>query len=383
MKVIMLIRSLEIGGAERQLVILAKALHRLDHEVRVVTFYPGGALRPELEAAGIAHSDLRKQGRWDVFGFVYRLAKFLRKENTAVLYSFLPMANIWGAIAGRFAGVPLIAWGVRASNMDLFLYDWMSRLESWLAVRLSSRSDIIICNSYAGADYHRGLGYPENRMITIHNGIDTDQFCYDPSGRDRVRAEWGVEDDAPLIGMIARLDPIKDHATAFRAFAATGAQWPNARLVCIGSGSQLATLKALGAELGIADRLIWAGERQDMAAAYSAVDLVCSSSTGEGFSNTIAEAMACKRLCVVTDVGDSAQIVDGTGWVVPAGDHRALAEACKNALALTAAEKESRELNARHWIVRQFSIETMVTRTLAALEDPHMASTVASKRVLI
>lgn len=365
----MLIRSLDIGGAERQLVILAKSLHQLGHDVRVVTFYSGGALRPELETAGVPHSDLGKQGRWDVLGFLFRLVTLLRREKPTVLYSLLPMSNIWGLLAGRLGGVNRIVWGIRTSHMDLILYDWMTRLEYWLAAYLSHYADKIICNSNVGADYHRKLGYPAEKLLTIHNGIHTGRFCFEAAGRQRLREEWGVGDDDPIIGIVARLDPIKDHATALRAFAAIQNDWPNARLACIGSGSLLQTLKTLSVDLGISDCLIWAGEMHDMPAAYSAVDLVTSSSSGEGFSNTIAEAMACQRLCIVTDVGDSARITGGTGWIVPAGNHVALAEAWREALSLPIAQRKTRELDARKWIADHYSVEAMVMQTLASLGD--------------
>lgn len=371
MKMILLIRSLERGGAERQLVILAKSLHELGYNVRVVTFYAGGALRPELEAAGVPHSDLGKYGRWDVLGFLFRLVTLLRREKPALLYSFLPMANVWGLVAGRLGGVKKIVWGVRTSHMDLWQYDWMARLESRLAIYLSRYADRIICNSYVGADYHRELGYPPEKLITIHNGIHTDRFYFEASGRHRLREEWGVGTGDQVIGIVARLDPVKDHATALRAFAEIQNEWPNAKLACIGSGSLLGTLKKLCMDLGISERLIWAGELQDMAAAYSAVDLVCSCSSGEGFSNTIAEAMACQRLCIVTDVGDSARITGETGWIVPAGDHRALADAWRQALSLPIAERQIRELEARAWIADHYSVGSMVTQTIKALEDQY------------
>ena len=368
MKVALLIRSLEIGGAERQLVILARGLCKRGYEVRVLTFYPGGALRGELEAAGVHLIDLAKRGRWDVAGFLSRVVKTLLRERPGVIYSFLPTANLVGLIAGRLAQVPRIVWGVRASNMDLALYDRLSRVEMWLSGRLARFASKIICNSLAGAEHHVQLGYPATKLHVIENGVDTDRFYFDAAERERVRAEWRISPGEILIGLPARLDPMKDHKTALQAFLLLGIDWPAAKLVCVGAGPLSDSLRALSISLGLENRVIWAGVRVDMPAVYSAFDLASSSSYGEGFSNTLAEAMACECVCVATDVGDSAKIVGDTGWVVPAKAPEALALAWRQALTLTANERSSIGAKARQRIEENFSISIMVQRTLEVLQ---------------
>lgn len=368
MKLVLLIRSLEIGGAERQLVALARGLVAFGHDVRVLTFYSGGALRRDLEAANVPVTQLDKRGRWDVAAFVWRLVKELRREAPSVLYTFLPTANLVGLAAARLAGVPQIVWGVRASSIDLSLYDRLSRIESWLAGKLARYAKKIICNAHAGAAHHVGLGFPPENMIVIANGIDTVQFRFDRSGRDRVRKEWGVAPSDLLIGLPARLDPIKDHATALRAFLQLSLEMPDVKLACVGSGRLADSLYALSRDLELEGRVIWASARSDMSSVYSAFDISSSSSLGEGFSNTTAEAMACERVCVVTDVGDSPAIVGDTGWVVPSRSPEALARAWRRALTLTGHERSTKGGNARKRIKENFSISAMVQRTLEVLE---------------
>ncbi len=364
MRVVLFIRSLEIGGAERQLVVLAQGLKARGVDVRVLTFYPGGALRGELEAAGVPVADLAKRGRWDVLPFFFRLAGWLQRERPAVLYSFLPTANTLGVIAGRLLGVSRIVWGVRASNVDLSRYDWLARVDAFIARHLACFADRIVCNSRAGAHFHGAAGYPCDKLVVIENGIDTACFSYDPEGRVRVRREWGVADDEALIGLVARLDPMKGHETFLHAAARLAREAPKVRIVCVGDGpaEYARVLKELAASLGLTG-LISAGARSDMAAVYSALDIATSSSYGEGFSNAIAEAMACERVCVVTDVGDSARIVGETGWVVPARDPAALAQAWAAALRLSPGERLDRGRAARARIEAEFSLAGMVEKT--------------------
>lgn len=368
MNLVLLIRSLEIGGAERQLAALARGAMALGHEVHVLTFYPGGALLEDLERAGVPVSSLNKSGRWDVAGFMLRLVRALRREKPAVLYSFLHTANLVGLFAAHFSGVPRVAWGVRASNIDLTQYDRLSRLEAWLASKLARYASTIICNSYAGAVFHSRLGYPADKMTVIQNGIDTDRFCFDENGRDRIRREWGLAPTDLVIGLPARLDPMKGHVTAFKALRLLSVDMPNVKMVCAGAGPLNESLRTLSRQLQIEGQVIWAGAKSDMPAVYSAFDISSSSSYGEGFSNAIAEAMACERACVVTDVGDSAAIVGETGWIVPAGSPEALAEAWRRSLTLTATERTEMGRLARQRVVENFSVERMVNRTLEVLQ---------------
>jgi len=123
----------------------------------------------------------------------------------------------------------------------------------------------------------------------------------------------------------------------------------------------------LGESLGITERLIWAGTFSDLLTVYNALDLLVSSSTSEGFSNVIGEAMACGVPCVVTDVGDSALIVGDTGNIVPPGDSHALAQALRSWLRLSKRERHAKGLQARVRIEREFNTHAMVMKTEAAL----------------
>jgi glycosyltransferase involved in cell wall biosynthesis len=121
--------------------------------------------------------------------------------------------------------------------------------------------------------------------------------------------------------------------------------------------------------LGLSNRMLWIDEQKNMLAVYNALDICCSTSIGEGFSNAIAEAMACGVPCVVTDVGDSARIVGDTGEVIPAGESGALANALMQLIVLTQAERRQLSEKARQRIMTEFSVERMVNDTQSVFEN--------------
>lgn len=329
-KIFFLIRSLNVGGTERQLVELVKGLDKTRFHITVGLFYDQGALREEIKGIeGVNLLSLDKKGRWDLAGFGFRLARVLRELRPDILYSLLPEANIAGLIEGRMLRIPRIVWGLRASNMDTSRYNWLSGVSIRLCAWLSRFPDLIIVNSHSGRAYHVEIGYKSSRMTVIPNGIDTERFMPNRAAGLKLRSEWNINEKAVVIGLAARLDPMKDHKTFLKAAEIIKQRLQNVYFVCIGSGAEsyAVELRALAESMGITENVLWLGERSDMPDVYNAFDIATSSSSfGEGFSNAIGEAMACGIPCVATDVGDSALIVGDTGIVTPIRDAQALAE---------------------------------------------------------
>jgi len=360
-----LARSLNYGGSERQLVALARGLAQRGGSLAVVTFYSGGEFRRDLEKEGIPVFCLYKSGRWDVFRFIWNFSQLIHNHKPEILCSYLGTSNLMSLVGKLILPRVRVVWSIRASNMDLAHYGWfhvfLYRLE-----RIFSRfSDLIIVNSYAGFNYAITKGFPRNKMVVIPNGVDTIRFSPTPFLREKIRTEWKVSDQHCLIGLIGRLDPMKDHDTFLRAAVLIWRDHQDARFVCIGDGepSYRMKLQELGSELGLNDCLIWSGFRSDIGAVYNALDIACSSSAfGEGFSNAISEAMACGVPCIVTDVGDSACIVGKTGEVVSTKDPEAFAAGLKK-LRMRVANNPSLGLEARQRIEQKFSVDLLVNKS--------------------
>jgi len=366
MSVFILARSLDVGGAERQLILLAKGLRRRGHSVQVGLFYSGGSLLPELDGSGVEVVDLGKRGRWDWPRFMRTLVAELRRRRPDVLYSFLPGPNVVAAAARPLIPRTRLVWSVRASDMNLAEYGPVERLARKLESALSRTPDVIIANSSAGAAHAVRNGFPAGRIIVVPNGIDTDRFRPDAELRRKQRSALGLKKDQIAVGVLARLDPMKGYRTFLEAAAIVAPREARVRFLCIGDGPERRGLEARADELGLGEQVVFTGEL-DPVAALNALDIACSSSLwGEGFSNAVAEAMACGLACIVTDAGDSAAIVGSLGTVVPAGSATALADAITAEVAKLPSHDPA---GPRQRIVEQFSVDAMVDATVAVFRS--------------
>ena len=366
MKIVFLARSLDYGGAERQLVTLAVGLREKGHEVSIAVFYSGGELEIQARDAGVAILPLGKRGRWDVAGFAWRLLKTLRAARPDILHGYLATANLLAVLARPFSSGTKTVFGIRASNMELDHYNWLMRLIDRLEALGASTADLVIVNSEAGRDHALTRGFPVAKLVVVANGIDTQLFRLDPPARARVRSDLGVGNEERLIGLVARLDPMKDHPTFLNAAAGFLKSGGAVRFVCVGDGPRdyRETLQSLSRALGTEANLLWTGEWDDMPALYNALDLLTlTSAFGEGFSNVLGEAMACGVPCVATDVGDAKQVLGEAGIVVPPRDPEALTRAWESMLRRIETEGDTLGVETRRQIVTQFSAGKMVARS--------------------
>jgi glycosyltransferase involved in cell wall biosynthesis len=370
-RLLILVRSFEHGGAQRQIVGLAGGLARGGTPVTVATFYGTGELRGALQQTGVPLVCLDKRSRWDLVGFLGRLRRLVRAERPTVLHSYLDSANLAAVLLKPWCPGVRVVWGVRASNMELDRYGWLERLQAQLMRRLARFADLIIVNSEAGRDYAAARGFPADRMLVIPNGIDTGLFRRDAEAGRRCRAAWEIGADETVIGHVGRLDPMKDHPTLLDAAAQLARERPDVRFVCIGDGPEpyRRRLLALCAEAGLDERVRWVASQADMPAAYNAFDVMTlPSAFGEGFPNALGEAMACGVPCVVTDVGDCRTIVGETGLVVRPRDPGALAAAWRAMLALDRTARAGQGERARGRIMGHFALDRLIADTRRALE---------------
>jgi glycosyltransferase involved in cell wall biosynthesis len=369
-RICFLIRQLNEGGAQRQLLALVKGMDKTKFNITLMSFYDGGCFSEEAKHfTHVKYICLKKSGRWDVFNFIYRLIRQLRQINPDVLHGYLGLANCLTIFMKPFLPKARMIFGVRASNVDLSHYDWLNRYSYKLECFLSRFAHTIIVNSKAGYRHSALNGFPENKMVVIPNGIDTEKFKPDPEARTKLRGELGVKNGETLIGLIGRLDPMKGHTTFLEAASIYAKSKKNVRFACIGTGPEIYKEKLvnLANKLGLSNLLLWVDSRNDMPKIFNALDMVSSSSSfGEGFPNVIGEAMASSVPCVVTDVGDSSWIVGETGVVVPPNNPKALAEGLLKCLNLNK-DNEEKPIQARLRIENHFSLNKMVERTESVL----------------
>jgi glycosyltransferase involved in cell wall biosynthesis len=221
---------------------------------------------------------------------------------------------------------------------------------------------VVIANSAAGREAHIAAGYRPRKWRVIGNGFDVDRFRPDPGARDLFRAVHGATDKF-LIGLVARYDPMKDHTNFLRAAEMFLRKRPGSRFVLVGTGVDGGNqvLASEIRELGLDSKVILLGERSDLPAILPGLDvLTLSSSFGEGFSNAIGEGMACGLPCVVTDVGDMAEVVGPTGRVVPPGQPDALAAAWNELESLGEEGRNALGETARARVRERFGLDSIV-----------------------
>lgn len=378
MKIFLLIGSLQIGGSERQISLLAEGLHDAGHQVSLFTLYSGGALWDSLveRKKVVPQALILRKSRWkpvvllQMIVAIVRLRRQLYQEKPKVLYSVLYLTNLiaWAASLG-FSDSVKVVWGVRSSHVPPFL---LQQLPFRVGRFISRWIRLTIANSNAGMQFHRQQGYIKNDAVVVFNGVDVSQFVVNKSQREALRSKWKLRSPLVVVGVVGRIDSDKDFPTLLKAIALLAKHEPDVRFVVVGEGnaSYVASLQTLAHSLQVESLISWVGTVKDPCEVYNAIDVLCSSSLSEGFPNVVAEAMACDVPCVVTDVGDSAYIVGDTGVVVPPQDPPALAAGIRKALAQQA--PASQELTAgsrRSRISSSFSNKALVDNTVRVLES--------------
>lgn len=368
--VVHIISGLGQGGAET-------VLHRLvtapsgTMRHTVISLGDAGVFGDRLEQAGVPVHTLRMKAS-AAAGVVapWRLYKLLRSLSPDVVQTWMYHADLLGGLVSRAARIPALAWGIRNSGADLDKGSRSAGAVAWLCARLSHWiPGVIVACADEAARRHRDWGYDADRMLVIPNGYDLAAWGPDPEARAAMRAEWGLFDDTPVIGSVARWNPLKDHANLIHAFSLVLRHRPDVRCVLVGEGMDPSNteLRGLLQRHGVEKQVLLLGRRNDVPQILSGLDLYVLSSRAEGFPNVVAEAMATGVPCVVTDVGDAARIVGDAGWVVPPLNAPALAGAVESAVSLLDTDAGRAELAARAHMGRssveeRFGLEVMVKR---------------------
>jgi glycosyltransferase involved in cell wall biosynthesis len=369
MKVLFFIRSMVVGGSQRQLAMLAHGLKERGHDVAVAVFYTGSEIDVARQDSGLRVISLGKVSRWDTLGPLMGLRRLLLQERPDILYAFQPTQSVLAALLLPFRKSTKLVFGLRAASVEFDRYDRLSAWTYRLEVLLSRRADLIIANGHAvRADAIR-RGMSDSLIAVVPNGIDAQAMRPDPMAGRTQRRAWDISDDAFVIGCVARFDPMKDHATFLAAAAEFARAHSDARFVCVGSGppAYRDDIRALAGSLGLDRCLVWAGEMHDLRGVYNAFDIATlSSAFGEGFPNVIGEAMACGTPVVATDIGDARLIVGEFGEVVPPRRPDLLSTGWARLRQRLAQHASFRDAM-RQSIIAHYSVDTMVEQTAQIL----------------
>jgi glycosyltransferase involved in cell wall biosynthesis len=355
--VLHLITTLKAGGAQTMLANVVKfsqAGGRLRHVVLEMT--EGGESADRIRDTGApVHSLGMKRGRASA-GAVLRFVSHLRRERPAVVQTWLYHADLLGLLALPVRRVPVV-WNIRSS-----WHYGLKALAPRACARLSALPTAVIVNSHAGRQVHEALGYRPRRWCHIGNGFDLELFKPDEEARVSVRAELGLDGHTPLVGLIGRWDPHKDHQTFLAGAGLLKARHPDVHFLLAGEGvtPSNSSIVRIVAESGLGACVHLLGSRTDVPRITAALDVAACTSVGEGFPNVVGEAMSAGVPCVSTDVGDAALLVGDRDMIVPTRNAEQLATAWCRLLSMDAVLRRKRGLEARARISAKYSLAAVV-----------------------
>ncbi len=314
------ITELDPGGAERALVRIVTALDRTRWQPHVYCLAARGPLVEILQAGDVPVTCLGVRSSRDV-GVVRRLTKELTAFRPEILQTFLFHGNIVGRLAAWWARVPIVVAGVRVVEPDA---RWRMRLDCWTN-RLVDRT---ICVSRAVADAYRTLGYREDQLTVVPNGVDFNRFAH---AEPTELSQFGIPSDARTIISVGRLHPQKGFDLLIAAFALLLRDSPandNMHLLIVGEGPDRALLESEIQAGGLSDCVHLIGQQPDVAPLLRAADLFVLSSRWEGMPNVLLEAMAAGLPCVATNVEGVAELITHgkTGLTISPGSVEGLGQ---------------------------------------------------------
>jgi glycosyltransferase involved in cell wall biosynthesis len=312
-RVLFVIGSLNLGGAELQMTMLIRELIEKGIHCEVFALQAEGPLSLSLTQMGIRiHSGRDRPG-------VTRVVKVLllvraswilwcKARRATVLHAYLPLTNFMGACAGRLAGVQTIITSRRGlgNHQDKNpLWKWFDRIANVL-------SDAVAVNALAVAQDTMNRGCIRREKITcIYNGIDAERFERGVTTRYCVRQSLGLKEAQVTLIIVANLIPYKGHAELLKALGELVPHFPDICLLVVGQDRGIENeLRAQAKDLGLAHAIKWLGLRRDIPDLLAAADIYVCASHEEGFSNSLLEAMAAGKAVIATKVGGNAEMLE-------------------------------------------------------------------------
>jgi len=351
-RVFYVITELDVGGAEKTLYELVTRLDRRRFDPAVGCLSGRGPIGERLRKAGVRVIHLDFRGWWDLVG-LRRLRRAIRRERPHVLHMFLFHAGFAGRLAALGLKVPLKVYSVRVEE---------PRRRHLLLDRLTrGLVDRVACVSESAAAYvRRRVRFPPEKVVVIPNGVDVQAWRVQLLSAPRA---WGIPDGAPVVGVVGRLDAQKDPLTMVEAARIVKESVPEVVFAFAGDGALAARCRRKAARLGVEENIRWLGWLDDPRPLFARMYLLALSSRWEGMPNVVLEAMAAARPVVASAVGGVPELVaDGvTGYVVPPGDPRALAERITTLLE-DAERRRAMGQAAQDRVLRHFTLERMVRR---------------------
>jgi len=352
--VLYIIWSLGLGGAEQVVINLAKGLDRNRFQPFICCLNDEGLFADELKAKGIKVFALKKKSGIDL-AVIGQIKEIITQNYIHVVHTHLWGANLWGRIAGILAGRPVV---ITEHNVDVWK-KWYHKVADYCLVWFTAK--VCVVSERVKKFYHQRVRLPIKKIEVVYNGIDPMPVSAAREDLDRLRQDLHLKKGVPVVVNIGRLVEAKANHIFIKAVRVLLKRDISVQALIVGDGPLMEQLQQGNLDLIHEGKIVFAGLRKDVPAILDLADISVLSSTREGFSIVVLECMAKGIPFVATDVGgNSEQIVDGqTGFLVPRGDIRALADAIEKVLKNPTLKASMGEASKK--IIREkFSLERMV-----------------------
>ncbi len=384
MKILHIISSLKIGGAEHALCNLLQGMKQHGWQHHVAYFHDGPCKKiiqslniPTYHITGLIH-------RYDPYAYI-RLKKLVQTIQPDVLHSSLWVANIVGRLLGKSCNIPVVCDLHGNCGHEGALRTYLNRLTAHIPYRTIAVSESVkasFCN-----DVISSISNPLKRnaalesLVVINNGIDADHLRAQALKKPLTRKEFGIPKDAFVIGSVGRFEPIKSYKLLIQSLALLKHKHPgncHVALFLIGDGSEYTMLKKLSADLGITDNVIFTGARNDAYRFYPLFDCFALSSQSEGLSLALLEALSFGLPIVTTHNSLQHDVIahEVNGLLTPPNNPQALMESLDRLYTTPRDRERMRQANNRlvdtnfnsKYMVEQY---TQVLTTAAAHRYPN------------
>jgi sugar transferase (PEP-CTERM/EpsH1 system associated) len=360
--VLHLIQGLESGGLETVTVSLLERLDRTLYQPSICCFDNLGSLMERIKGKIKVHFLQRRQGI--DYTYPIKLARLLKKEQIEILHLHNSTAFFYGVLAGKIAGVPVIIYTEHAR--DIF---------PSMRVRIADKAlslfthRIVVVAEYLKRNLVRYEKFNPKKITVIYNGVDPQKFNGDFDSR-AVKKTFDIDEDRLVIGIVARLDPIKNHKCLLRAMKMVVAELPKTILLIVGDGPFLQELKSFINTLSLNSYVRFLGMRSDIPELMSIMDVFVLCSLSEGLPLTLLEAMASGRAIIATNVGGIPEVIEHgiNGLLVEPDNHRALTEAIIQLLRDKSLAKRISE-SARNKLMENFTLDKMTEKYKEIYQD--------------
>jgi glycosyltransferase involved in cell wall biosynthesis len=333
-RVLSIIGRLNIGGPAMHAILLTHGLRGRGYETVLVAGQEGpreGSLRDLAAQKAVEPLFLPELGREIRVGrdllALFSLVRILTRQRPAIVHTHTAKAGALGRIAARLAGVPVVVHTFHGHVLHGYFSRGTTRVFLEIERRLAGITTRILTVSETQRQELLDLKIATPRTSSVMPlGLELDPFLTAHVSKGTIRRQLGLSPHVPLVGIVGRLVPIKDHATFLEAAAALHRSRPEVRFLVVGDGELRPSLERLAGTLDLDGRVHFLGWQRDMPRVYADLDLLVLSSINEGTPVALIEAMAAGLPVVATRVGGVADVVDDgkTGLLVPPKDPAAL-----------------------------------------------------------